>query len=309
MARRAARYASPSELGKRFSGVTSRSQRTLKREDFSLVIRDSADRVLVVLHSVVTDGGVIAAAEHLVAGDAVVRYLRVVPRTKAFTQVFSPAPVFPGDASFELPLRIVTAGDDVATTILDLSRELKITLLALGEPPKEQDRAGLLRNVLTRLLVAGSSSILYVPPSSRGARADLRRILLVLHAPYPAFDLLDAAVPLARRSHAELMILALPSATPLVSDHIAAGSSLSLSPFDPTAWLEREFARHGLRIRTVDGARSPAESVIERASTLNADLIVAGTGLADVRVGWRRRRLLDLVAPRLSCPVLFGRSA
>jgi nucleotide-binding universal stress UspA family protein len=273
------------------------------------VIRDSGDRVLVVLHSVVTDAGVISAAEHLVAGDAVVRYLRVVPRTKAFTQVLSPAPLFPGEAASQIPLRIVTAGDDMATTILDLSRELKITLLALGEPPPGRDRPERLRKVLAQLLVAGSAPILYVPPASRGTRDDLRRILMVLHAPYPAFDLLDAVVPLARRSHAELLILALPSATPLVSDEASGGSALSFAPFDPAAWLQRECARQGLRVRTVASAQSPAESVVERAAALNADLVVAGTGLADVRVGWWRRRLLDLVAPRLSCPLLFSRCA
>lgn len=272
------------------------------------VLRDDGDRVLVVLHSVVTDAGVISAAEHLVAGDAVVRYLRVVPRTKAFTQVLSPAPVLPGEAASPLPLRIVTAGDNMATTILDLSRELKITLLAIGEPPAGKDRAGDLRKVLSQLLVAGSAPILYVPPASRGTRDDLRRILVVLHAPYPASDVLDAAAPLARRSHAELMVLALPSARPLISDQ-AAGTSLAFSPFDPTAWLEREYARRGLRVRRVEGDQSPAECVVERASTLDADLVVAGAGLADVRIGWRRRRLLDLVAPRLSCPVLFSRCA
>src|SRR6185503_4231975 len=81
------------------------------------VIRESGDRVLVVLHSVVSDAGVISAAEHLVAGDAVVRYLRVVPRAKAFTQVLSPAPTLPGDPSSPHPLRIVTAGDNMASTI------------------------------------------------------------------------------------------------------------------------------------------------------------------------------------------------
>jgi len=122
-------------------------------------------------------------------------------------------------------------------------------------------------------------------------------------------DLLDAAVPLARRSHAELLILALPSATPLVCDAASGSSPLSFSPFDPAAWLERECSRRGLRVRRVDGGRSPAESLVERAETLKADLVVAGTGLADLRVGWLRRRLLDLVAPRLSCPLLFGRCA
>ena len=272
------------------------------------MLRDGGDRVLVVLHSVVTDAGVIAAAEHLVAGDAVVRYLRVVPRTTAFTQVLSPAPLIPGEPSAQLPLRIVTAGDDMTTTILDLSRELRITLLAIGDPPPGKDRPKAVRKALARLLVAGSAPILYVPPASRGARDDLRRILVVLHAPYPAADVLDAAVPLARRTHAELMILALPSAKPLISDQVA-GTSAAFSPFDPIAWLEREISRHGVRARRVDADQSAAECIVERASTLNADLVVAGAGVADVRIGWRRRRLIDLVAPRLTCPVLFSRCA
>ena len=270
---------------------------------------DAGDRVLVVLHSVVTDAGVIAAAEQLVAGDAVVRYLRVVPQTRAFTQILSPAPVLPGEKASSLPLRIVTAGDEMATTILDLSRELKITLLALGEPPPGKHQPGLLRKVLNQLLVAGSAPILYVPPASRGTSDELRRILLLLHAPYPARDLLDAAVPLARRNHAELLILALPSATPFIPDEIAGNSALSFAPFDSPAWLERECARRGLRVRRVDGDLSPAECIVERAASLQADLVIAGTGLADLRVGWRRRRLLDLVAPRLPCPMLFGRCA
>lgn len=272
------------------------------------MLRDDGDRVLVVLHSVVSDSGVISAAEHLVAGDAVVRYLRVVPRTTAFTQVLSPAPLLPGQASPPLPLRIVAAGDHMATTILDLSRELRITLLAIGEPPPGKGRGGELRKVLTKLLVAGSAPILYVPPASRGTRDELRRILVVLHAPYPASDVLDASVPLARRSHAELMLLTLPSARPLISDQ-AAGTSMSFSPFDPSVWLEREVVRRGLRVRRVDSDRSPADCVVEQASTLDVDLVVAGAGLADLRVGWRRRRLLDLLAPRLSCPVLFSRCA
>jgi hypothetical protein len=202
----------------------------------------------------------------------------------------------------------VTAGDNMATTILDISRELKSTLVAVGEPPPGKDRPEIFRTVLTPLLAATSAPVLYVPPSS-GERADLRRILLILHAPYPASELIDAAVPLARRSHAELMILALPSAMPLICDGTSDNSVLAFRPFDPTTWLERQCTGHGLRVRTVDVARSPAESVVERASSLDADLIVAGTGLADVRVGWRRRRLLDLVAPRLPCPVLFNRCA
>jgi hypothetical protein len=269
---------------------------------------EGGDRVLVVLNSVVTDAGVISAAETLVAGNAVVRYLRVVPRTKAFTQVLSPAPLLPGEPSPQLPLRIVAAGDDMATTILDLSRELKCTLVAIGAPPAGRDHAQLHRKVLDRLLVAGRTRVLYVPTASQGARDDLRRILVVLHAPYPASDLLEAAGPLARRTHAELLILALPSARPLLSDEIA-GSSTAFSPFDPLLWMERECTRRGLRFRRVDSDRSPADSVVERASTLEADLVLAGTGLADVRIGWRRKRLLDLVSPRLSCPLLFSRCA
>jgi hypothetical protein len=269
---------------------------------------EGGDRVLVVLNSVVTDAGVISAAETLVAGNAVVRYLRVVPRTKAFTQVLSPAPLFPGEASSQLPLRIVAAGDDMATTILDLSRELKSTLLAIGEPPPGKENPRLHRKVLERLLIAGRTPVLYVPTGSRGTRDDLRRILVVLHAPYPASDLLEAAIPLARRSHAELLILALPSARPLLSDDIAVATP-AFSPFDALLWMERECTRRGLRFRRVDSDQSPAESVVERAVTLEADLILAGTGLADVRIGWRRRRLLDLVTPRLSCPLLFSRCA
>lgn len=266
------------------------------------------DRVLVVLNSVVTDAGVISAAETLVAGNAVVRYLRVVPRTTAFTQVLSPAPVFPGDASSQPPLRIVAAGDDMATTILDLSRELKSTLVAIGDVPAGRPHLQLHRKVLGQLLVAGRTPVLYVPAGSRGARDDLRRILVVLHAPYPASDLVEAVAPLARRTHAELLILALPSARPLLSDDVA-GFAKAFSPFDPLLWMERECTRRGLRFRRVDSDRSPAESVVERASTFEADLVLAGTGLADVRIGWRRKRLLDLMAPRLPCPLLFSRCA
>jgi hypothetical protein len=269
---------------------------------------EGGDRVLVVLHSVVTDAGVISAAETLVAGDAVVRYLRVVPRAKAFTQILSPAPVFPGEASPHLPLRIVAAGDDMASTILDVSRELKSTLVAIGDPPPGKEQPGLHRKVLGQLLVAGRAPVLYVPSGSRGTRDDVRRILVILHAPYPASDLLEAAAPLARRTHAELLILALPSARPLLSDDIV-GSSPAFSPFDAVLWVEKECTRRGLRFRRVDSGRNPAESVVERASTLDADLVLAGPGLADVRLGWRRKRLLDLIAPRLSCPLLFSRCA
>lgn len=275
------------------------------------MIREAvADHVLVVLHSVVTDGGVISAAEQLVAGDAVLRYLRVVPRSTAFTQVLHPAPARPGQPGSDLPLRIVTAGDDMAATILDLSRELRITLLALGEPPEETRRTGPVRKALLRILAAGQTPVLYVPSGVRDGRADLRRILLVLHAPVPPFDLLALAVPLARRSHAELMILALPSATPLIPDGESGGrSSMAFTPFDAIGWLERELTRSGCRARPVASQGSPAESVVERASALEADLVVAGGGIAELRVGWRRRRLMDLVAPRLTCPLLFSRAA
>src|SRR5689334_17675945 len=68
------------------------------------------DHVLVVLHSVITDDGVISAAEQIVAGDADVRYLRVVPRNAAFSQALAPVPQFPGEHRTALPPRIVTTG-------------------------------------------------------------------------------------------------------------------------------------------------------------------------------------------------------
>lgn len=261
------------------------------------------DHVLVLLHSVVADHGVLAAAEHLVAGDAVVRLLRVVPRTSAFYQVLSPVSHWPDDRSAPLPQRIIATGDDMAATLLDLSRELQITLLAIGEPPPGDRRPRIIRRVLSKVLVAGSTPVLYVPPGVRGPRDSLRRILLVLHSPFPAYDLADAVVPLARRSHAEVMILTLPSADPVRS------GTLSFTPFDATAWLERECARRGCRTRLVSAGTGPAKSILERVATLEVDLVIAGVGLAELRVGWRRRRMMDLVFPRLPCPLLFGRSA
>src|SRR5262249_44802311 len=77
-------------------------------------------------------------------GGGVMRGVGVVPGGGGGTQVFSPAPGLSGPADSESPVRIVTAGDDMARTILGLSRELKITLLALGETP----RSGTARTVL-----------------------------------------------------------------------------------------------------------------------------------------------------------------
>jgi len=271
------------------------------------------EHVLVVLHSVVADDGVISAAEQLVAGDAVVRYLRVVPRSTAFSQALFPAPRFPDEPGSALPPRIVTTGDDMAATLLSLSRELKITLLALGEPPREPRKGGIIRGVLSKLLTLGTTPVLYVPPSAKEPREDLRRILLVLHAPYPAFDLLERVVPVARRSHAEVMVLSLPSARPLVPDvspsPIADRPSLAFTPFDAAGWLERECERRGCKVRPVDGDGAPAEAIVKRAQAFGADLIIAGAGLADLRAGWWRRRILDVVLPRLPCPLLFGRCA
>jgi len=260
------------------------------------------DRVLVVLHSVIADRSVISAAEQLVAGNAQLRFLRVVPRSLPFTTSLLREP--PGAA----PVRIVTASDDMATTILDLSRELQITLLALGEPPGERSRAEKIRSVLSRVLIAGSAPVLYVPGTAKGARDNLRRILLVLHAPVPAMGLLALAVPLARRCHAELLILTLPSAAPLILDHATEGGA-PLPPFDAGAWIEREAARIGCRIRPLPFEGKPAEAILERAAALEVDLVIAGTGLAELRVGWRRRRLLDLLFPRMPCPLLLGRCA
>lgn len=262
------------------------------------------DQVLVLLHSVLTDSEVISAAEHLVAGDAVVRLLRVVPRSPTFYQVLSPALVRPGEPSLGLPIRIVATGDDMAQTLLEFSRELKITLLALGEPPRGSRKPEFIRKALARLLLAGSMPVLYVPTAARLPREDLRRILLVLHAPYPSFDLLETAIPLARRSHAEVLILALPSARPLLSDQ-----SLSFAPPDATVWLERECARRGCRVRLVSGRGGAADDIVDRAAEFQADLVIVGRGLAELRVGWLRRRLLDVVVPRLACPLLFSRCA
>ena len=271
------------------------------------------EHVLVVLHSVVTDDGVISAAEQIVAGDADVRYLRVVPRSTAFSQALAPVPQAPGYPRTALPTRIVTTGEDMAATLLSLSRELKITLVALGEPPREPRNGGIARSVLSKLLTVGSTPVLYVPSSASGPRDDLRRILLVLHAPYPAFDLLERVVPVARRSHAEVRVLTLPSARPLIPDAapspFADRPSLAFSPFDAAAWLERECERRGCRIRRVDGDGAPAEAIVARAAAFDADLVIAGAGLAELRAGWWRRRILDLVLPRLPCPMLFARCA
>jgi nucleotide-binding universal stress UspA family protein len=211
-----------------------------------------------------------------------------------------------------LPIRLVTASDDMATTILDLSRELKITLLALGEPPGEKSRAELIRRVLSRILAASSAPVLFVPAGAKESRDPIRRILLVLHLPYPAMDLVQLALPLARRNHAELMILTLPSAVPFIPDGPPAGlapSSLVFRPFDAGAWLERECARHGCRTRPVSADGKGAKVILERAAALEADLVVADAGLANLRVGWRRRRVLDQLFPRLSCPLLLARCA
>jgi hypothetical protein len=270
------------------------------------------DQVLVVLHSVLSDQGVISAAEQLVAGDAEIRFLRVVPRAVPFTMSMFRQPFGGAAPGGALPVRLVTAGDDMATTILDLSRELKITLLALGEPPGERRRAELVRRVLSRILAGTSSPVLYVPSGSKDARDPIRRILLVLHQPYPAMDLLRLAIPLARRNHAELMVLTLPSATPFIPDSPPSGSappSLIFRPFDAGAWLERECARHGFRTRPVSADGKGAKIILERAAELEADLVMADAGLADLRVGWRRRKALDLLFPRFPCPLLLGRCA
>jgi hypothetical protein len=267
------------------------------------------DHVLILLHSLVSDSGVIAAAEQLVAGDAELRFLRVVPRRAPFTSSLFREPLPPGAGA---PVRIVLAGEDMAKTILDLSRELNITLLALGEPPEEKGRAQHVRGALSRLLEISRTPVLYVPAGARSPRAQLRRILLVVHLPYPATELAGLAIPLARRNQAELMILALPSAVPLISDHDAGGSgrpSLVFPSFDAGLWLERECARNGCRTRSLGAAGKIVDAVLEQASAHEADLVVASAGLADVRVGWRRRRLIDLLFPRLSCPLLLGRSA
>jgi hypothetical protein len=271
------------------------------------------EHVLVVLHSVVADDGVISAAEQLVAGDAVLRYLRVVPRNAAFSQALAPVPHFPGEPGGALPPRIITTGDDMAATLLSLSRELRITLVALGEPPREPRTGGIVRAVLSKLLAVGSTPVLYVPSSANGPRDGLRRILLVLHAPYPAFDLLERVVPVARRSHAEVMVLSLPSARPLIPDlpsnPLSDRPPLAFSPFDAAAWLERECDRRGCKVRPVDGVGAPAEAIVDRAKTFGADLVIAGAGLANLRAGWLRRRVLDVLLPRLPCPLLFGRCA
>jgi hypothetical protein len=279
------------------------------------MIRDvRSDQVLVVLHSVLSDQGVIAAAEQLVCGDAQLRFLRVVPRAVPFTMSMFRPPLPGADWGGGLPIRLVTAGDDMATTILDLTRELKITLLALGEPPGEKGRAELIRRVLARILPRSSAPVLFVPAGAKEARESVRRILLVLHLPYPATELVELAIPLARRNHAELLILTLPSAAPFIPDRPPGGSlslqsPLVLRPFDAGAWLERECARLGCRARPVSADGKGANVILERAAALEADLVVAGAGLAQLRVGWRRKKVLDLLFPRFPCPVLLGRSA
>lgn len=259
------------------------------------------------LHSVVADHGVVAAAEQLVSGDAQLRFLRVVPRRSPFT-----SSLFADPATTGSPPRIVTAGDDLAATILDFSRELKVTLLALGEPSGERSGVDRARRTLDRLLHAGSTPVLFVPSGATGPRDRLRRILVVLHLPYPATDLARVTIPVARRTGAELTILALPSATPRVSDADASRvgrPALLVSPFDAGAWMERECVRGGCRARAAAGEGHPADAVLEQAAQLKADLVIAGSELADVRVGWRRRKLLDVLLPRLTCPVLLGRCA
>ncbi len=277
------------------------------------MIRDvRTDQVLVVLHSVLSDQGVISAAEQLVAGDAEIRFLRVVPRAVPFTMSMFRHPAGGTPAGAALPVRLVTAGEDMATTILDLTRELKITLLALGEPPGERRRAELVRRVLSRVLAGSSSPVLFVPAGSKDAREPIRRILLVLHLPYPAMDLVRLAIPLARRNHAELMILTLPSATPFIPDAPPAGTaqpSLVFRPFDAGAWLERECARNGCRTRPVSADGKGPKVIVDLATALEADLVMADAGIADLRVGWRRRRALDLLFPRFPCPLLLGRCA
>jgi len=278
------------------------------------IIRDlRTDQVLVVLHSVHSDQGVVSAAEQLVAGDAQLRYLRVVPRAAPFTMSMFRQPLLAAPTGGSgLPIRLVTAGDDMATTILDLTRELKITLLALGEPPGDKRRAELIRRVLSRVLASTSAPVLFVPAGAKERRDPIRRILLVLHQPYPAMDLVHLAIPLARRNHAELRILTLPSATPFIPDLPPVGTvhpSLVCRAFDAGAWLERECARQGYRTRAVSSEGKGAKAIVDIAAALEADLVLADAGLAEIRVGWRRRKALDLLFPRLPCPLLLGRCA
>ncbi len=290
--------------GRKYQGVPSRLPGNQQS------VPGGHEQVLVVLDSVVTDDGVISAAEQIIAGDAAVRYLRVVPRDAAFSQALAPVPQPPGEPRATLPTRIVATGDDMAATLISLSRELKITLLALGEPPREPRRKNLIRRALSKLLARGSTPVLYVPPSASEPRDDLRRILIVLHAPYPAYDLLERVVPVARRSHAEVSVLTLPSARPLIPDSpsiaFADRPSLAFSPFDAASWMEKECERRGCKVRPLESDGAPAESILKRARAFGADLVIAGAGLADLRAGWWRRRILDVVLPRLCCPVLFG---
>lgn len=270
------------------------------------MLNPAHDHVLVLLQTVTSDNGVLSAAEHLVAGDAVVRQVRVVPRASTFYQVVPPLPLRPGEPPPALPLRMVATGDDMAATMLDLTRELKITLVALGEPPRGDRKPKFMRQVLAQLLRLGSTPVLYVPPAARGPRDSLRRILLVLHAPYPAHDLVETVVPLARRSHAEVTVLTLPSAEPVFP---VVPAPLAFAPFDATAWLERECARRGCKVKLLAAGGTTADAIVQRASSMEADLVIAGVGLAELRVGFWRRRLLDVMFPRLSCPLLFGRCA
>jgi hypothetical protein len=48
------------------------------------------------------------------------------------------------------------------------------------------------------------------------------------------------------------------------------------------------------------------EAILGRAVALDVDLVIAGAGLAELRVGWRRKQLLDILFPRLPCPLLLG---
>jgi hypothetical protein len=73
--------------------------------------------------------------------------------------------------------------------------------------------------------------------------------------------------------------------------------------------MERECARSGCRSRPLGAPGKIVDAILEQASEHEADLVVASAGLAELRVGWRRRKLIDLLFPRLSCPLLLGRCA
>jgi hypothetical protein len=90
---------------------------------------------------------------------------------------------------------------------------------------------------------------------------------------------------------------------------MGTGPSLLFRPFDARAWLERECAGSGCRIRPVSCDGKIGDVILDRATELQADLVMADSGLADVRVGWRKRRLLDQLFPRLTCPLLLARAA